>query len=151
MEREALKLAIQRPRLVGAQLDGLDEMLFTAAPARAVRRAIAAAGGASSGSAGQGWVRAVLAACADDEVRQQVHALAVEPIRYDGDDETRYAAAVLARLQELAVTRELVEARSRLERTNPEQAGDGYLRLFSAVVELEAQKRTLRAQAAGAW
>lgn len=149
VEREALKLAVQCPLLSGPQLDGLDARLFTVAEHRALREAIAAAGGASGGQSGSAWVNTLLAACPDDTVRTLLHALAVEPVHYDGDDEGRYCGAVFARLQELDVTRQLAEAKGRLQRTNPEEAGESYARLFGRVVELEAQKRTLRAQASG--
>jgi len=149
VEREALKLAVQRPQLTGGLFDHLSEQWFTVPAHRQVRVTVALAGGAAGRPEGGGWVQALLDSSPDDEVRAAVHALAVEPIRYVGDDEGRYATAVLARVQELAVSRELAEAKGTLERTNPEQAGESYTRLFGRVVELEARKRTLRAQAAG--
>ncbi|HEV7209357.1 MAG TPA: DNA primase [Mycobacteriales bacterium] len=149
VEREALKLAVQRPQLTGGLFDHLAELWFTVPAHRLVRATVARAGGTAGRPGGGAWVQTLLDTSPDDEVRAAVHALAVEPIRYVGDDEGRYATAVLARVQELAVSRELAEAKGRLERTNPEQAGESYTRLFGRVVELEARKRTLRAQAAG--
>jgi DNA primase len=150
VEREALKLAIQRPLLAGPQFDGLSPELFTVPEHRVLRETVQTAGGAATATGDATWVQALLAACPDDPARTLVHALAVEPVRYAGEDENRYVAAVLARVQELQVGRQLLEAKGRLERTNPEEAGEAYARLFGRVVELEALKRTLRAQAAGA-
>ena len=55
---------------------------------------------------------------------------------------------ILARLEELAVTREIVEMKSRLERTNPLEA-PGYQALSTSLLRLEGRKRSLRARALG--
>jgi len=149
VEREVLKLLVQCPSLIGPQFDGLPPETFTETGHQALVGVVAGAGGAGMASSGGAWVQTLLDACPDDAVRSLVHALAVDPVRYAGDDESGYAAAVMARLQELAIGRELAQARGRLERMNPEEAGESYLRLFGRVVELEARKRTLRAQAIG--
>ena len=39
--------------------------------------------------------------------------------RADGEPDTRYADAVLARVEELAVSRRIAEVKSRLQRLNP--------------------------------
>ena len=149
VEREVLKLVVQAPSLIGPPFDVLPPGAFTNPAHQAVRQTVADTGGAALATNGSAWVQTLLDGCPDDNVRRLVHELAVDPIRYAGDDEGLYAAAVLARLGELEIGRQLAEARGRLERTNPEQAGDAYLKLFGRVVELEAQKRTLRAQAVG--
>jgi len=149
VEREVLKLVVQRPLLAGPQFDALAPALFTLPEHRIIREAVSTVGGAAVAPSGADWVNALLAACPDDSARTLLHALAVESVHYDGDDEGRYCGAVIARLQELDIARQLSEVKGRLERTNPEEAGEGYARLFGRVVELEAQKRTLRALAVG--
>ena len=56
---------------------------------------------------------------------------------------------VLARLQELATVRQIVELKSRLQRVNPVEHADAYSRLFGELVALEQHKRGLREQAIG--
>ena len=56
--------------------------------------------------------------------------MAVEPLRYDGDDVEGYIAQVLDRLRELDVTRRTVELKSRLQRMNPIEQADQYNKLL---------------------
>jgi DNA primase len=149
-EREALKLAVQWPDLAAERFDALDHSVFTAPPYAAVHAAIVAAGGtraagsgAAASGAGQAWVSAIRAA-AEQGLRGLVAELAVEPVRADGPPDERYAHALIARLDELAVTRRIVEVKSRLQRLNPVERVEDYNRLFGRLVGLEQQRRTLR-------
>ncbi len=147
VEREALKLAVQRPALAAPVFDALDPAMFAGPLHRALRETVAAAGGTVSTAGGPGWLQALAAEAPTDEARALLHALAVEPVRYVGEDEQRYVAAVLARVEEIAVTRQLVEAKGRLQRTDSSDAT--YLTLFSQVLSLEGRKRSLRDVAVG--
>ena len=61
----------------------------------------------------------------------------------------RWAVEVLARLEELALTRTIADVKSRLQRINPvEQVGE-YNRLFAELIALEARRRELRDRAIG--
>jgi len=153
-EREALKLAVQWPRLAAEQFDALDPSVFTAAPYAGVHAAVIAAGGTGaaldSGAAdgvarqtGEVWVSAIRAA-AEQGLRGLVVELAVEPVRADGPPDERYAHSLLARLDELAITRRIVEVKSRLQRLNPVEHVEDYNRLFGRLVGLEQQRRMLR-------
>jgi DNA primase len=67
-------------------------------------------------------------------------------------DETaqqRYAVEVLARLEELAVTRTIADVKSRLQRINPVEQTAEYNRLFAELISLEAHRRELRNKAIG--
>ncbi len=152
-EREALKLAVQWPALAAEQFDALDPEVFTAAPYAAVRAAIIAAGGtgAAAGEAsavGEAWVSAIRAA-AEQGLRGLVAELAVEPVRADGPPDQRYAHSLMARLDELAVTRRIVEVKSRLQRLNPVEHVEDYNRLFGRLVGLEQRRHTLRERVIG--
>ncbi|GII75793.1 DNA primase [Sphaerisporangium rufum] len=151
LEAEALKLAVQRPVLMGPEFDALGAQAFTAAEHIALYELIIAAGGtAAAGPGGREWVDLLLAETHDDELRAMVTRFAVEPVRTDLASEERYGPAVLARLGEVAVTRALVRIKARMERLNPVEQQQEYNRLFGELVALEQQRRLLRERAVGA-
>ena len=49
---------------------------------------------------------------------------AIEAPRNDGEPDARYAEAVLARVEDLAVSRQITELKSRLQRLNPVESQD---------------------------
>ena len=148
VEREVLKLALQAPNLVGDGFEALEPVLFTALPYAAVLQAVTAAGGTASGLAGEKWVTVVREAASSDEVRALVTELAVEPVRAEAED-GRYAASLLARLEELAATRRVAEVKSRLQRLSPVEQPERYNKLFGELVALEQHRRVLRERAVG--
>jgi len=154
VEREALKLAVQRPALCGPAFDVLGPSAFTAEPHAAVRELIDGCGGARGAASVQEWVARLRDAAPDDRVRGFVTRLAVEPLRVpraDGEPDTRYADAVLARVEELAVSRRIAEVKSRLQRINPVEAQSEYNRTFGDLVALEQRRKALVEKAAGAF
>jgi DNA primase len=146
VEREALKLAVQRPVLAGPEFDRLEPEVFTDPTHRGGHRAVTGAGGTATGAglAAGAWVAAVREQAADDDVRRLVAALAVEPLHFDGDDVERYGRALLARLLELHVTRRIAQLHSRLQRLNPVEATEEYNQLFGELAAMEQHKRGLR-------
>ena len=148
VEREALKLALQDPQLVGEGFDALPEV-FAAPGYRAVAAAIAGAGGARDASPGPDWVGRVREAAADDEVRGLVTELAVESLRDGGAGDARYAAAQLARLEEIATMRRIGELKSRLQRLSPVEQLDRYNKMFGELVALEQHRILLRERGIG--
>ena len=69
--------------------------------------------------------------------------LAVEPLeapRSDGEPDARYADAVLAQVEELAVSREIATIKSRLQRLSPVDEPAEYNRMFGDLVALEARQ-----------
>jgi DNA primase len=153
VEREALKIALQLPGLAGPSFDARPPEQFVVPGYRVIREAVGTAGGTVAGAAlaraeTGGWVRAVLTQVGTDDARRLVSELALEPLPLAGEPDERYTDMVLARLEELAVTREIVEMKSRLERTNPLEA-PGYQALSTSLFRLEGRKRSLRARALG--
>jgi DNA primase len=154
VEREALKLAVQRPALCGPVFDELGPAAFTAPPHAAVFDVIAGCGGAGrAAGGGREWAERLRAAAPDDRVRTFVTQLAVETPRApraDGEPDARYADAVLARIGELSVSREIATVKSRLQRLNPVSETAEYNRLFGDLVALEQRRKVLSERAAGA-
>ncbi len=151
VEQETLKLAVQRPALMGPEFDALGVEAFTDPGHAAVYELIMAAGGtASCGAGGREWVDRLLAATSDETMRATITRLAVDAIRTDVDNEERYGAATLASLAEIAVTRALVQVKARMQRLNPVEEQQEYNRLFGELAALEQQRRVLRERATGA-
>jgi DNA primase len=149
LEREALKLALQRPVLAGPVFDALPDDVFTVPGHAAVRTAVRAAGGAARTVGGHEWLEQLRELAEDDEIRSLVVQLAVEPLLTIDQDDPRYAGSVLARLQEMAVTRRIQQLRSRLQRLNPVEETEKYNRFFGDLIALEQSKQRLREQAMG--
>jgi DNA primase len=141
VEREALKIAIQRPELLGGPFDQLEPTAFTAAAYGDVRDAIAKAGGTSAAVGGDAWVSAVLEGARDDLVRQLITELVVEPVLLSVEPDARYGAAQLARLRIRALDGQIADVKSRLQRVNPVEKPTEYNRLFAELIGLEARRR----------
>src|SRR5262249_12303612 len=153
VEREALKLAIQRPVLCGPAFDAIGPDAFTAPRHAAVRDLVAACGGTRGGGHAQQWAALLRERAPEDRPRAFVTQLAVEPLRVpraDGEPDARYADAVLARLEELAVSRSITAVKSRLQRLNPVDGQATYNRTFGDLVALEQRRKALLERAAGA-
>ncbi|MCB9417169.1 MAG: DNA primase [Mycolicibacterium sp.] len=149
-QREALKAALQYPALAGPVFDSLAAGSFTHPGYAAVRAAIEAAGGTSSGIAGGQWIEKVGSQAAATASAGLVTELGVEAIRVDDEEKLpRYIGGVLARLQEVWVGRQVAEVKSKLQRMSPVEQGDEYHALFGDLVALEAYRRSLLEQASG--
>ena len=89
VEREALKLAVQRPALCGPEFDALGADAFTAPVHGAVFTLIAACGGtAAGGSSAREWVARLREAAPNERAQAFVTALAVEPLQIDAANQT---------------------------------------------------------------
>jgi DNA primase len=192
VEREALKLAVQRPGLCGPGFAALGAGAFTVPAHAEVFQLICersgwdgegqacaagdgegqpgAAGEGQSGAAGAGsggggasrawvgqssreWARQLREAAPDEQSRALVTQLAVEPLRTpgaDGEPDARYVSAVLARVEELAVSRLISGVKSRLQRMDPVAAQADYNRLFGDLIGLEQRRKVLIDRASGA-
>jgi DNA primase len=136
--------------LLGPDFDAIDGVVFRSPAYAAVRSAVAKAGGTAAAAAGPAWVAKVQEAAETDSVRELVTELAVEAMQTRDEDDPRYASALVARLEEMALTRQIQELKSRLQRLNPvEQAAD-YNRLFGELIVLEQRKQGLRERGLGA-
>jgi DNA primase len=149
-QREALKSALQCPALAGPVFDSLTVESFTHPGYAAVRTAIEAAGGTSSGAAGAQWIDQVRERAGTPATEGLISELSVEAIRVEDEDKLpRYIGGVLARLQEVWVGRQVAEIKSKLQRMSPVEQGDEYHALFGDLVALEAYRRSLLEQASG--
>jgi DNA primase len=152
LERQALKLAVQRPVLLGPAFDGMGPDVFTAPAHRAVRELMAACGGVSAAGPVREWVDRLLAAAPNDNARMFLTRLAVEPVEApgaDGEPDAKFADGVLVRIEELAVSRQIVAVKSRLQRMNPVTEQAGYNRLFGDLVALEQRRKLLAERSDG--
>jgi DNA primase len=66
-----------------------------------------------------------------------------------GEADAGYVSAVLARLQEMATVRQVTALKGRLQRMNPVEQGEEYMRMFGQMLALEQQARSLRERAMG--
>lgn len=148
-QREALKSALQYPALAGPVFDSLTVESFTHPGYAAVRAAIEAAGGTSSGVTGGQWIEAVRDRATSPLTAGLISELGVEAIQVDDEKLPRYIAGVLARLQEVWMGRQIAEVKSKLQRMSPIEQGDEYHALFGDLVAMEAYRRSLLEQASG--
>ncbi len=150
IEREAVKAALQVPEIAGPSFDAVPPEAYTDPDYAAVAAAVAQAGGAAAAQVtGPAWLDEVAAHCDRETARAQLTALAVEPLRSVGDADAGYVSAVLARLQEMAVVRQVTVLKAKLQRMNPIEQGDEYMRAFSRLMALEQEAISLRQRAIG--
>jgi DNA primase len=93
---------------------------------------------------GPEWVGRLQEAAETDSVRELVTELAVEALQVKDEDDPRYAASLVARLEEMALTRQIQELKSKLQRLNPVESATDYNRLFGDLILLEQRKKALR-------
>ncbi|MEU5992667.1 DNA primase [Spirillospora sp. NPDC047418] len=148
-ERELLKLAVQRPALLGPVFDEVPAEAFIAPPHAAVRAVLAAAGGVTAAGNAAEWVALLLEGAPNDQVRDLITKFGVEPVRSSHESDDRYAMELLARIQERQLTRMIADAKSKLGRLNPVEAQEEYHKLFGDLVALEQQRRVLRERGLG--
>jgi DNA primase len=150
VEREALKLAVQWPALCGPEFDALGTAPFTVPAHAAVFELIGRAGGVVGAGRPRDWVARLLEAAPDDGARSFLTELAVEPLQVAVDPDGKYADVVLARVGELAVGREILAVKARLQRMNPVEEQAAYNRMFGDLVALEQRRKSLLDRATGA-
>jgi DNA primase len=151
VEREALKLAVQRPGLCGPEFDALGAGAFTVPVHNAVFTLIAGCGGTTAvGGSAREWVARLRDAAPNDRAQAFITQLAVESLRHHGEPDAKYADGLLAKVGELAVSREISSVKARLQRMNPVEEQAGYNRMFGDLVGLEKRRKALLDRAAGA-
>lgn len=142
IERGLLKLAIQQPLLFADDWGGVVAGDFQH-PSYARVFALVA----DADRRGVGFARSVVDAVDDPVGEQLVVALSVEPLA--GEPSASMAREYAVRLRLAHVTRDIVELKSRLQRTNPQEHQIEYNRGFAKLLELEAARRSLQAEAIG--
>jgi DNA primase len=149
VEREAVKAALQSPELAGPSFDAVPADAFTEPDYAAVAGAVAAAGGAAGATVtGAAWLDQIAAHC-PEHVRPQLTALAVEPMRTVGENDVVYVNALMARLQEIYTVRQIAVVKGKLQRMNPVEASDEYMKAFKQLMDLEQLAISLRKRATG--
>jgi DNA primase len=111
---------------------------------------VAKAGGTATAVGGPDWVTRVQESTETESVRDLVTELAVEPLQVKDESDPRYAESLVARLEEMALTRQIQELKGRLQRLNPVESATDYNRLFGDLIVLEQRKKSLRERGIGA-
>jgi len=140
LEREVLKVKLQVPEMASSWVD-LESSAFSYGPYALLRSRI-------DESSDQN-LSDLLDRTEDPELRSLITELTVEPIRTDGEISERYIQSIFARLREVAISREIAEMKSSLQRLNPVENEAEYTEAFTRLVALEAQRRTQKELAIG--
>ena len=150
VEREAVKAALQVPEIAGPSFDAVTPEEYTDPDYSAVAAAIAAAGGAAAaGVTGPAWLDQVAVHCERESARALLTALAVEPLRSVGENDVIYVNALMARLQEISTVRQIAGIKGKLQRMNPVESSDAYMKAFKQLMDLEQLAISLRKRATG--
>ena len=153
LEAQALEVALQLADLVPVEFDALSADAFAVPAFRAVHEAIRAAGGmtvarglVAGAGGGAGWVEKVSEEAAAP-VRSLVTELAVTPLPEDRPDSLEtYVRGVVGALIDLGLTREIADARGRLQRMDPDREPEAYQTAFAELIASENRRRALRAE-----
>ena len=140
LEREVLKVKLQVSELATPWSE-LEADAFTYGPYAALRARI-------DESPDQA-ITDLLDRTEDEELRSLITELTVEPIRTDGEVSERYIQSIFARLREVALSREIAEIKSTLQRLNPVENEAEYTETFTRLVGLEAARRIQKELAIG--
>jgi DNA primase len=151
LERQVLKLAVQRPALLGPAFDAIGVEAYLAPAHRGVRELIAGCGGVSTAGPVREWADGLLRAAPNDAARTFLTRLAVESVeRADGEPDSAYADQLLEDLEKLAISRKITAVKARLQRMNPVTEQAEYNRVFGDLVVLEQRRRVLLDRTDGA-
>jgi DNA primase len=163
VEREVLKLAVQCPGLCGPAFAALGPEAFTVPAHGQIFQLICECAGWDTGqgdaspaqtsptqhddrAGGREWARSLREAAPDGEVKSLVTELAVDSLHApgaSGEPDLRYVSAVLARVEELAVSRQISRLKSRLQRMDPVSTQPEYSRMFGDLIGLEQRRKVL--------
>ncbi|GAC1378649.1 MAG: DNA primase [Marmoricola sp.] len=157
LERDTLRLLVQRPELARDAVADLDAGDFTHPAYAALWRALDAEGGFGEPSSAVrlAAIERQIATVAPNEealqaLRDVVGALAVEPIRTSKELTDSYVYVHACRLRELTARRRIDEVKSRLQRMNPVTETTEYNRMYGELIALEQFRRDLSEQALAA-
>jgi DNA primase len=150
LERQVLQLAVQHPGLCGPEFDALGATAFSASAHQAVFTLIAACGGtAAARGSSREWTARLRADAPNERAQAFITGLAVEPPVIAGEPDEKYADVVLARIGEVAVSREIAAIKARLQRMNPVEEQAAYDRMYGDLIALEQRRRALVDRASG--
>jgi len=140
LEREVLKVKLQVPELISGWAD-IESNAFSYEPYAALRAQIDSVSDAD--------ITTLLTRTEDAALQGIITELTVEPIRSDGEVSERYAQALTARLREVALSRQIAEVKSTLQRLNPVEEDVKYNEIFTELMTLETKKRAQKDVAMG--
>ena len=150
LETQAVEILLQVPHLVPPDITHVDTDGFAVPVLRAVAEAVQAAGGLEAarviveGAGAAAWVESVHEQ-APVALHQVITRLAVAPLPEDRQDQVPvFVRGVLGALEDLGLTRQIAQARSRLQRMDAEADPAAYQAAFASIVELEGRRRALR-------
>jgi DNA primase len=149
VEREALKLAVQSPMLCGQAFDALGSHAFNVPQHERLASLIATCGGVASAGRPRDWAALLIEAAPDDRARAFLRELALEQLQVAGEADEAYGDVILARVGELAVSREITAAKARLQRMDPAAEQAEYVQLFGDLMALEQRRQVLLRRATG--
>jgi DNA primase len=147
VERELLKLALQRPELVSPAFDAYGADEFTAPPYATVRQTIEAAGGAAADG---DYLARVREAAPDDSIRALVTELAVEPLHTRRDADEVYAGMQLVAVRLAAVNQRITDIRGTLQRLGPHADPEQLAAVQNELWVLQQYAQSLRERGAAA-
>src|SRR5262249_14328273 len=116
---------------------------FTVPVHGAVATLIANCGGGASAGRPRDWAARVIEEAPDDGARAFLRGLAVEPLQVAGDPDGADVDVILARVEGLAVGRQITAVKARLQRMSPVEEQAEYGRLFGDLMSLEARRQGL--------
>lgn len=157
LERDTLRLLVQRPDLAADAVADLDDSDFTHPAYATLWKALEVVGGfgeapSAAKISALGEQAAALASTeeAQQAMRDLLGALAVEPIHSKKELTASYVDVHACRLRELTARRRIDEVKSRLQRMNPVTETTDYNRLYGELIALEQFRRDLNEQALAA-
>ena len=140
LEREVLKAKLQVSELA-PQWSEIESNAFSYPPYAALRKQI--------DHLPEMNINSLIERTEDENLRALITELTVEPIRTDGEVSERYVASIIARLREVALSRDIAEIKSTLQRINPVDEPDRYNQIFGDLVAKEALRRAQKDMAIG--
>ena len=151
LETQAVEILLQVPHLVPPDITHVDTDVFAVPVLRAVAEAIQAAGGLEAarviveGAGAAAWIESVHEQ-APVALHQVITRLAVAPLPEDRVEQVPvFVRGVLGALKDLGLTRQIAQARSRLQRMDAQADPEAYQAAFAEIVRLETERRELRA------
>jgi DNA primase len=137
-ERGTLRLMLRAPEMFAADWNGITAAHFTHPAYRAVFELL----GAGDRTAPD-WPHSLLGPDVDQVVERLIAELSVEDILREPT--LAYAAEHTNQLRLLALSRQIDQVKSKLQRTNPVDEKAAYGKMFQELVALEAARKDLRA------
>ena len=144
-ERQLLQIMVQAPHLAPLGTDDLPEDAFATPSHRAVHGVVRSLGGmAAAAQVGASWPERVREGAGED-LAPLVHALAVAPLRGEGEAAQRTPAELVTGMVAKGMERREKELSSRMQRLYSAGDTDGATVIFRELTELTARRQALLA------